>query len=65
MRRRWPRSPGRTKYERSGPARAGTAHFNPYDEDDISVPFGGVEQSGNGRDKALHALDEYGALRTA
>jgi acyl-CoA reductase-like NAD-dependent aldehyde dehydrogenase len=29
--------------------RAGTVHINQYDEDDITVPFGGVKQSGNGR----------------
>ena len=39
--------------------RAGTVHVNQYDEDDITVPFGGVKQSGNGRDKSLHALDKY------
>lgn len=36
--------------------RAGTVHVNSYDEDDITVPFGGFKQSGNGRDKSLHAL---------
>ena len=36
--------------------RAGTVHVNSYDEDDITVPFGGYKQSGNGRDKSLHAL---------
>ena len=36
--------------------RAGTVHVNQYDEDDITVPFGGYKQSGNGRDKSLHAL---------
>ena len=44
--------------------RAGTVHVNQYDEDDITVPFGGVKQSGNGRDKSLHALDKYTELKT-
>ncbi len=44
--------------------RAGTVHVNQYDEDDITVPFGGVKQSGNGRDKSLHAFDKYTALKT-
>ena len=43
---------------------AGTVHVNQYDEDDITVPFGGVKQSGNGRDKSLHALDKYSELKT-
>ncbi|MEO5696531.1 MAG: aldehyde dehydrogenase [Burkholderiaceae bacterium] len=44
--------------------RAGTVHVNSYDEDDITVPFGGFKQSGNGRDKSLHALDKYTELKT-
>jgi gamma-glutamyl-gamma-aminobutyraldehyde dehydrogenase len=44
--------------------RAGTVHVNQYDEDDITVPFGGYKQSGNGRDKGLHALDKYTEIKT-
>ncbi len=44
--------------------RAGTVYVNCYDADDITVPFGGVKQSGNGRDKSLHALDKYTELKT-
>ena len=44
--------------------RAGTVHVNQYDEDDITVPFGGFKQSGNGRDKSLHAFDKYTELKT-
>ena len=44
--------------------RAGTVHVNQYDEDDITVPFGGFRQSGNGRDKSLHAFDKYTELKT-
>lgn len=44
--------------------RAGTVHVNQYDEDDITVPFGGYKQSGIGRDKSLHALDKYTEMKT-
>ena len=44
--------------------RAGTVHVNSYDDDDITVPFGGFKESGNGRDKSLHALDKYTELKT-
>jgi gamma-glutamyl-gamma-aminobutyraldehyde dehydrogenase/4-guanidinobutyraldehyde dehydrogenase/NAD-dependent aldehyde dehydrogenase len=44
--------------------RAGTVHVNQYDEDDITVPFGGYKQSGVGRDKSLHALDKYTETKT-
>ncbi|MFN9749289.1 MAG: aldehyde dehydrogenase [Burkholderiales bacterium] len=44
--------------------RVGTVHVNQYDEDDITVPFGGTKQSGNGRDKSLHALEKYTDLKT-
>jgi acyl-CoA reductase-like NAD-dependent aldehyde dehydrogenase len=43
---------------------AGTVHVNQYDDDDMTVPFGGFKQSGNGRDKSLHALDKYTELKT-
>ena len=44
--------------------RVGTVHVNQYDEDDITVPFGGYKQSGVGRDKSLHALDKYTETKT-
>ncbi len=43
---------------------AGTIHVNQYDGDNITVPFGGVKESGNGRDKSLHAFDKYTELKT-
>ena len=43
---------------------AGTVHVNQYDEDDITVPFGGFKQSGVGRDKSLHAFDKYTEIKT-
>ena len=44
--------------------RVGTVHVNQYDEDDITVPFGGFKQSGIGRDKSLHAFDKYTEVKT-
>lgn len=44
--------------------RAGTVHVNQYDEDDMTVPFGGFRQSGVGRDKSLHAFDKYTETKT-
>jgi acyl-CoA reductase-like NAD-dependent aldehyde dehydrogenase len=44
--------------------RAGTVYVNCYDADDLTVPFGGVKQSGTGRDKSLHAFDKYTELKT-
>ncbi len=44
--------------------RSGTVWINCYDEGDLTVPFGGFKQSGNGRDKSLHALDKYVELKT-
>lgn len=44
--------------------RAGIVYVNCYDACDITTPFGGYKQSGNGRDKSLHALDEYTELKT-
>lgn len=44
--------------------RAGTVWVNCYEASDITVPFGGFKQSGNGRDKSLHSLDKYVELKT-
>ncbi len=45
--------------------RAGVVHVNTYGGADMTVPLGGVGQSGNGQDKSLHALDKYSDLKTA
>lgn len=37
---------------------------NCYEEGDMTVPFGGFKQSGNGRDKSVHALEKYTELKT-
>ncbi len=44
---------------------AGVVHVNTYGGADITVPLGGVKQSGNGHDKSLHAFDKYLDLKTA
>ncbi len=44
--------------------KAGVVYVNCFDADDITTPFGGVKQSGFGRDKSLHALDKYSDLKT-
>ena len=43
--------------------RAGSVWVNQYDGGDMTAPFGGFKQSGNGRDKSLHALDKYCELK--
>lgn len=43
--------------------RAGSVWINCYDGGDITTPFGGYKQSGNGRDKSIHALDKYTELK--
>jgi acyl-CoA reductase-like NAD-dependent aldehyde dehydrogenase len=44
--------------------RAGTVWVNTFDVADVITPFGGFKQSGAGRDRSLHALDSYSALKT-
>ena len=39
--------------------RAGTVHVNQYDEDDLTVPFGGYKQSGNGREYADWGIHDF------
>ncbi len=42
----------------------GVVWVNCYEEGDLTVPFGGVKQSGFGRDKSLHALDKFLDVKT-
>lgn len=44
--------------------RAGSVWINQYDAGDMTAPFGGFKQSGNGRDKSLHAFDKYTELKS-
>lgn len=43
--------------------RAGTVFVNNWDGGDMTMPFGGFKQSGNGRDRSLHAFDKYTELK--
>lgn len=43
--------------------RVGSMWVNQYDGGDMTAPFGGFKQSGNGRDKSLHAFDKYTELK--
>lgn len=45
--------------------RAGAVNVNTYSGGDITTPFGGFKQSGFGRDKSLHALEKYTALKAS
>ncbi|MBW5798495.1 aldehyde dehydrogenase family protein, partial [Halomonas elongata] len=43
--------------------RSGQVFVNNWADMDQTVPFGGVKQSGNGRDKSHHSLEEYSDLK--
>jgi len=45
--------------------RSGIVHVNCYGGAAISLPLGGMKQSGNGYDRSLHALDKFTNLKTA
>ncbi|MEM1233079.1 MAG: aldehyde dehydrogenase [Pseudomonadota bacterium] len=45
--------------------KTGVVHVNTYGGPDVTVPLGGVKQSGNGHDKSMHAFDKYLDLKTA
>ncbi|MFN8058338.1 MAG: aldehyde dehydrogenase [Vicinamibacterales bacterium] len=45
--------------------RAGVVQVNTYGGADVTVPLGGVKQSGFGRDRSLHALEKFTDLKTA
>ena len=44
--------------------RAGTVWINTFDVSSLATPFGGMKDSGHGRDRSLHALDAYTHLKT-
>ena len=45
--------------------KSGLVHVNTYGGSDLTVPLGGMKQSGNGYDKSLHAFDKYLNLKSA
>jgi gamma-glutamyl-gamma-aminobutyraldehyde dehydrogenase len=45
--------------------RSGVVHVNCYGGAPISLPMGGMKQSGNGYDRSLHALDKFTNLKTS
>jgi acyl-CoA reductase-like NAD-dependent aldehyde dehydrogenase len=51
-------------YQVSRGLRAGIVHVNCYGDDDNTAPFGGVKESGIGKDKSIFAFDEYSYLKT-
>ncbi|MET7659325.1 aldehyde dehydrogenase [Streptomyces sp. NPDC005463] len=53
-----------TAHQVSRALKAGTVWVNCYEEGDLTVPFGGMKQSGNGRDKSAHAVEKYTELKT-
>jgi gamma-glutamyl-gamma-aminobutyraldehyde dehydrogenase len=58
----WTKDLGRA-HRVAGKIRAGSVWINYYDGGDMTAPFGGFKQSGNGRDKSLHALDKYTEMK--
>lgn len=45
--------------------KSGVVQVNCFSGADLTVPLGGVKQSGNGSDKSLHAFDKYIDVKTA
>ncbi len=43
---------------------SGMLHVNTYGGSDVTIPMGGMKQSGNGIDKSLHAFDKYVNLKS-
>ena len=53
-----------TAHKVAAAVRVGTMGINNYFGGDITVPFGGFKESGNGRDKSMHAFSDYTELKT-
>lgn len=44
--------------------RAGTVHINSWGDDPEQIPFGGIKESGHGREKSTDAFDSYTYLKS-
>ena len=44
--------------------KSGMLHVNTYGGSDVTIPMGGIKQSGNEIDKSVHALDKYVDLKS-
>jgi len=44
---------------------AGVVHVNGYGGTDVTIPMGGVKQSGYGYDRSLRALDQVSHMKSA
>jgi acyl-CoA reductase-like NAD-dependent aldehyde dehydrogenase len=53
-----------TAHRAAASLRAGVVWVNTFDAGDVMTPFGGFKDSGYGRDRSLHALTAYSALKT-
>lgn len=51
-------------YQVSRELQAGIVHINSFGDDDNTAPFGGIKESGIGKDKSSFAFDEYSYLKT-
>lgn len=54
-----------TAYQMVRAIRSGVIHVNCYGGASLSLPMGGMKQSGNGYDRSLHALEKFTNLKTA
>ena len=53
-----------TAHRISRALRAGTVWVNTFDASEVTTPFGGMKQSGSGRDRSLHAFEQCTYLKT-